>query len=70
MARLAQPTNLPLLVWQEQSEIERLEGECTALAARAANLRPYSHARLALEVRLRQLRERQLSLECELSRRQ
>lgn len=56
----------PLLVWREQSEIARLEDECQALAVRISALRPRSHYRLELELRLRDLRSRQMRLEAEM----
>lgn len=59
----------PLLVWREQSEIERLQAKIDGLAARIAVLRPHSHYRLELEVRLKALRSRQLTLECAIGRR-
>lgn len=64
------PTPPPLLVWREVSEIERIEAEIARLAERMAKLRPHSHARLQLQFRARQLRERQIRLECELRGRQ
>ncbi|WP_119820436.1 hypothetical protein [Mesorhizobium sp. DCY119] len=59
----------PLLVWREQSEMARIEEECQSLAVRISGLRPRSHYRLELEVRLRDLRSRQMRLECQLSNR-
>ncbi len=68
MARAAQPKILPLLVWHEQSEIDRLAAQCAALAARIDRLPRHAHYRIELESRLRQLRSRQLELECRITR--
>lgn len=61
--------DLTLFNWPELREIDRLEGECRSLATRIAALRPHSHYRLELEVRLRALRARQLDIECRIGRR-
>lgn len=68
MARTPQPAVLPLLVWHEQSEIDRLAAECVALADRVRRLPPQSFRRIELEFRLRDLRTRQLDLECRMGR--
>lgn len=65
--RAADNANLPpLLIWRERSELDRLEQECQTLAVRVACLRPHSHYRLELELRLRDLRSRQMRLECQM----
>ena len=71
MARAPDKTPIPppLLVWREQSELDRLEDKCQALKARIASLRPHSHYRIELETRLRELRSRQMRLECALRQR-
>lgn len=68
MARAARPTILPLLVWHEQSEIDRLAAQCEALAERIRRLPRHAHYRIELESRLRDLRARQLRLECSIGK--
>jgi hypothetical protein len=67
MARTAETKVLPLLVWHEQSEIDRLAAQCAVLAERVRRLPPRSFHRIELEFRLRELRARQLKLECRIA---
>ncbi len=62
MARAETHSVVPLFVWREQSEIDRLQVQREALIARMERLRPHSHARVALQARLQQLTAEQLQL--------
>lgn len=68
MAREAQPAAFPLLVWHEQSEIDRLAQERADLQRRINALRKHAHRRVELEARLRDLTRRQIALEMEIRR--
>lgn len=63
MARTSLPAVLPLFVWNEQSEIGRLEARRAELRRRIAMLRPHCHRRIELEMILRTETARQLELE-------
>ncbi|MGO4558303.1 hypothetical protein [Mesorhizobium sp. 2RAF21] len=65
---VTQPKTLPLLVWNEQSEIDRLQGQRLELCERISVLRPHSHKRLELEFRLRMVTARQLELQAAIER--
>lgn len=65
MARRAPRPPPPLFVWHETREIERLEAERAALAKRIAGMRPRSHRRARLAIRLEELTSRVLALETE-----
>ena len=56
----------PLLIWRERSALDQLERDAQALPGRIARLRPHCHHRIELEARLRELRCRQMRLECQL----
>lgn len=67
-ARLSRPAAaLPLLSWPEQVEIAALAQERGALSGRIEKLPRFSHRRVVLNARLRELTERQLRLEGELN---
>ncbi|HEV2501627.1 MAG TPA: hypothetical protein VGV39_01040 [Mesorhizobium sp.] len=66
--RSVQEKSLPLLVWNEQLEIDRLQAQRSELRARIAVLRPHSHKRLELEFRLRMVTARQLELQAAIER--
>lgn len=66
--RCSQQKILPLLVWNEQSEIDRLQVQRSDLCERIAVLRPHSHKRLELEFRLRMVTARQLELQAAIER--
>ena len=69
MVRARQPETLPLLVWHEQAEVDRLQRERDGLKARINALKPFAHKRLELEYRLKVLTARQLALQTEMTRR-
>ena len=56
-----------LLSWPQQQEINALSGRRDILHSRIQRLRPAAHRRVVLEAQLRQLTDRQLKLETELS---
>ena len=58
-----------LLSWPHQQEINRLSERRDILHSRIQRLRPAAHKRVVLEAHLRQLTDRQLKLETELSER-
>lgn len=53
----------PLLVWREQTAIEQLEKQRQRLMSRIAALPRYSHRRIELECRLKELTARELELQ-------
>jgi hypothetical protein len=57
------PAALPLFVWTEQSEIDRLQVERENLVSRIGQLRPHAHHRIELEARLRAITARQMALQ-------
>lgn len=64
MPRLARPSQeLPLFTWPEQVEITALAERRAEIVARMEKLPRYSHRRVVLAARLRELTERQLRLE-------
>lgn len=68
MQRARQPEILPLLVWTEQAEIDRLQGERDELQRRIALLQPHSHRRVELEARLRLVTVNQLKIQTAIRR--
>lgn len=64
VTRLARPAAvLPLFTWPEQTEAAALAEQRSMLVARMEKLPHFSHRRIALAIRLRELTERQLRLE-------
>lgn len=55
--------SMPLLIWTELAEIERLQAQRNTLELRIAALKPHSHRRVELEARLRDLTATQLKIE-------
>jgi len=68
MPRAAEPKSLPLLVWTEQAEIDRLQQRRLELQGRILGLPRHSHRRVELEARLRAVTERQLELQTTIGR--
>lgn len=68
MSGSAQPSTAPLFFWHEQSEVERLQAERSALAARIEKLRPHCHRRVELTARMRAITEQQLKLQIEMDK--
>lgn len=67
VTRLAQTAPmLPLLTWPEQVEATALAEQRAALVIRMKKLPHFSHRRIALAIRLRELTERQLRLEAQI----
>ena len=63
MARNAQPSTPPLLVWHQNAEIGRLQAERERLFERIRCLKPNAHKRVELTARPRELTNRQLMLQ-------
>lgn len=70
MARLVNPApTMPLFTWPEQVEIAALTEQREQIVERMAKLPRFSHRRVVLAARLRELTERQLLLEGQMRRR-
>lgn len=63
-----EPNLLPLFTWPEARLVARMEAEREELAARIARLPRFSHRRIELQARLKDLTGRQLELEARIGR--